>query len=81
MQVKLLLFAALRDIVGQDERLLELEDGTRPLDVWNDLRRSHDQLSEYHAPPMTAVNQEYAAPTTPLQDGDELAFIPPVSGG
>jgi molybdopterin converting factor subunit 1 len=81
MKVKLLLFAALRDIVGQDERLLELEEGARPLDVWNDLRRSHDRLSAYHTPPMTAVNQEYAPPTTPLHDGDELAFIPPVSGG
>ncbi|HVT43881.1 MAG TPA: MoaD/ThiS family protein [Thermoanaerobaculia bacterium] len=81
IRVRLLLFAVLRDIVGSEERLLSLPDGATALDVWNELRRDHGALGAYERPPLTAVNQEYAAPESRLHDGDELAFIPPVSGG
>lgn len=81
MNVRLLLFAVLRDIVGTDEQMLTLTPGTRPVDVWEQLRSRHPRLAGFAQPPMTAVNQGYVAPDTPLNDGDELAFIPPVSGG
>ncbi|MBI2214900.1 MAG: molybdopterin converting factor subunit 1 [Acidobacteria bacterium] len=81
MKVRLLLFAVLRDIVGTDERELEVADGSRAIDVWNGLRAAHPRIASYERPPFTAVNQDYVQPETMLRDGDELAFIPPVSGG
>jgi molybdopterin converting factor subunit 1 len=81
MKVRLLLFAVLRDIVGADERELDVADGTRAIDLWNGLREAHPQIAPYERPPFTAVNQDYVQPETLLRDGDEVAFIPPVSGG
>ncbi len=81
MKVRMLLFAVLRDIVGTDERELEVAEGVRALDLWNDLRAAHPQIAHYERPPFTAVNQDYVQPETVLREGDEVAFIPPVSGG
>ena len=81
IRVELLLFAVLRDIVGADQKELRLPEGTRAGDVWQQLRREHQQLADYVSPPMTAVNESYAPPETELRDGDRIAFIPPVSGG
>ena len=81
MQVKLLLFAVLRDIVGKAELEIDLPDGSRAVDLWEMLREEHIALNAHAKPPMTAINEEYVAPETPLKDGDEVAFIPPVSGG
>lgn len=81
MRVRLLLFAVLRDIVGADERELEIADGTRAIDLWNALRTDHPRLVPYEKPPFTAVNQDYVQPETILHDGDEVVFVPPVSGG
>jgi len=81
MKVRLLFFAVLRDITGDDARELSLDEGTTARDVWQGLRGAYAQLAEYTQPPMIAVNESYAAPETVLRDGDELAFIPPVAGG
>lgn len=81
MKVRLLFFAVLRDIAGADERELILNDGTTARDVWQSLRAQYAKLADYAEPPMTAINEEYAAPDSRLHDGDELAFIPPVAGG
>ncbi|HKB80766.1 MAG TPA: molybdopterin converting factor subunit 1 [Thermoanaerobaculia bacterium] len=81
MNVRLLHFAVLRDIVGAGEERLEVPDGTRAVDVWNRLRQAHRQLAGYQRPPMTAINERYADPDELLHEGDELAFIPPVAGG
>ncbi len=81
MKVKLLLFAVLSDIVGESNREIEVAAGTRAIDVWSELRAKHPELEPYVRPPFTAVNEEYVAPETALRDGDEVAFIPPVSGG
>ncbi|HXG58049.1 MAG TPA: molybdopterin converting factor subunit 1 [Thermoanaerobaculia bacterium] len=81
MKVSLLFFAVLRDIAGRDRDELDLPDGARPRDVWEQLRARYRELGDYREPPMTAVNEEYVPPDTPLRDGDELAFIPPVAGG
>ncbi|HEY0592198.1 MAG TPA: molybdopterin converting factor subunit 1 [Thermoanaerobaculia bacterium] len=81
MTIRLLLFAALRDIVGTDELTVELDEGATPAALWSTLRSEHERLASYVAPPLVAVNQSYADPSTTLRDGDEVAFIPPVSGG
>lgn len=81
MKVRLLFFAVLRDITGSDGRELALPDGTTARTVWQSLRDEYPKLHDYVQPPMTAINEAYAAPDTVLNDGDELAFIPPVAGG
>jgi molybdopterin converting factor subunit 1 len=81
MRVRLLFFAVLRDITGSHEASLELPAGTRAMDVWQSLRHQYTALASYIQPPMTAINQSYAPADAVLSDGDELAFIPPVSGG
>jgi molybdopterin converting factor subunit 1 len=77
----MLYFAVLRDIIGKSEADVTIPDGTRAAEVWQMLRRDHQELSDYLQPPLTAINESYAAPDSILRDGDELAFIPPVAGG
>jgi len=81
MKVRLLLFAVLRDLVGESEMTLELEPGARAVDVWASLREKHAGLASHEKPPMTAINETYVQPDAELHDGDELVFIPPVAGG
>jgi molybdopterin synthase sulfur carrier subunit len=80
VKVKLLYFAVVRDIVGLPEEEWLLADGSRPLDVWNDLRTRYGALGN-HAVPMVAINERYAPADAALNEGDVLAFIPPVAGG
>jgi molybdopterin converting factor subunit 1 len=81
MKIRLLLFAVLRDIVGKDQIDLTIPEGSTPADVWDMIRRDSSRLHLFERPPMIAVNEEYASPDRRLQEGDEIAFIPPVSGG
>ena len=81
MKVRLLYFAVLRDITGSAEEQIDVPEGTRASDIWNTLRHKHAKLGAYEHPPMTAINQSYAAADELLRDGDEVAFIPPVAGG
>ncbi len=72
------LFAGLREQLGTSTREVDLPDGSRARDVWPVL--GSEPGSE---PPgvLYALNKEYVDPEQPLADGDELALIPPVSGG
>ena len=76
MQVVVKLFAALRERAGTGERRVELADGATAGDVWSALALGDE-------PPglLYAVNKEYADRSRPLAEGDEVALIPPVSGG
>jgi molybdopterin synthase catalytic subunit len=76
MQITVRLFAALRDRAGTGSRRLELADGARVGDVWPAL-----ELGEEPAGLAYARNREYAGREQALGDGDEVAVIPPVSGG
>ncbi len=76
MHVRVRLFAALRERAGSEEVEVELPEGARVADVLERLRA----LTE-GTPVVMAVNQEYADAGSPLHAGDELALIPPVSGG
>ncbi len=76
MRVVVKLFAGLRERAGTGERALELPDGARTADVWPELG-----LGEEPGGLLYAVNREYADADLALADGDEVALIPPVSGG
>src|SRR5687767_9699926 len=76
MQVTVRLFAQLRERAGASEVSIELPDGARVRDAIAELGPLTGEL-----PVVMAVNREYADADTPLAAGDELALIPPVSGG
>ena len=76
MKVAVRLFAALRERVGARETALELDEGASVDDVWPALG-----LGEEPAGLVYAVNRTYVERGTLLADGDEVALIPPVSGG
>src|SRR5579875_1770199 len=76
MQVSVRLFAALRERAGTDVVELELPPGGRVSDALARLQGVTGGVSV-----VMAVNQEYAEAATELRPGDELALIPPVSGG
>jgi MoaE-MoaD fusion protein len=76
MLVRVRLFAVLRERAGTDELELELPDGARVADAL----AAVDPLAG-GLPLVMAVNREYADADAPLSPGDELALIPPVSGG
>jgi MoaE-MoaD fusion protein len=82
MTVRVRLFAVLRERAGRDELELELEHGATAADALARLSRQ-PPLAELldNMPVRLAVNREIAAAGTPLRPSDELALIPPVSGG
>ena len=81
MRVTVRLFARLREIVGANELTRKIPIDSTVIVVWNDLAREFPDLMAYQNPISTAVNTEYARMDTALMEGDEIAFLPPVSGG
>ena len=81
MRVTVKLFARLRDIAGTAELTREVEAGATAGAVWRSLAGEFPDLTAYDRAISTAVNLDYARMTTELRDGDEVAFLPPVSGG
>jgi molybdopterin synthase catalytic subunit len=77
VRVRVKLFAALRERAGAPERELELPEGASAADAWAAI----PELGEEPAGLLYARNREYVPRESPLADGDELALIPPVSGG
>jgi molybdopterin synthase catalytic subunit len=81
MNVRVLFFASYREIAGADELRVELPAGAVAADLVARLRERGESWARLPPSPALAVNLEYAALATPLREGDEVAFIPPVSGG
>jgi molybdopterin converting factor subunit 1 len=81
MRVRVRLFAVLRDAAGLKEAELRLAPGATAEDAWRRLATDYPALAPKRASLAAAVNRRYAPFDTPLADGDELVFIPPVSGG
>jgi MoaE-MoaD fusion protein len=76
MQIRVRLFAGLRERAGATELELELPEGALVADALERMRELTDGV-----PVVMAVNHEYADPGSALESGDEVALIPPVSGG
>jgi molybdopterin converting factor subunit 1 len=81
MRVRVRLFASLREAVGRSEVELELPEGATAETAWQVLAREHAGLADRRARLGAAINRRYAPFDTPLGDGDEVVFVPPVSGG
>ncbi len=77
MRVKVKLFASLRETLGFAERDLELSEDLTLKEVWKIVAGERGPATEV----LMAVNMDYAQPETKINDGDEVAFFPPVTGG
>jgi molybdopterin converting factor subunit 1 len=81
MQVRVLFFGRLKDIVGKSEESADLSEGARVEDLFARYGRSFPELAQFRSSVVASVNQEFAEWRAPLSSGDEVAFLPPVSGG
>ena len=81
MRVKVLFFGMLKDVAGRSAEVADVPDGATVSDVFEHFAGSFPRLKEYEKSIVMARNQEFARPEEPVADGDEIAFMPPVSGG
>ena len=81
IRVRARLFAVQREIAGTREVSLELPGGATIADAWDAIVAKHPALAPGREFLRFALNAEYTDAAASLSDGDELAFIPPVSGG
>ncbi len=77
MSIQIKLFASLAESLQRREATLDFEPGMTVGSVWSSLSAEADTPNEV----LAAVNMAYCEMDTQLQDGDELAFFPPVTGG
>src|SRR5271155_1886643 len=81
MQVRILFFGMLKDLVGRGSDLLNLPERATLGDVFTHYEEINPRLGKLAASIAISVNQEFAGPDSSLKEGDEVAFLPPVSGG
>ena len=76
MSITVRFFASIREQLGKEQDIIDSKGISTVLDVWNKSARIPlpDAI-------LAAVNMEYVKPNRPVQDGDEVAFFPPVTGG
>jgi len=81
MKIKVLFFGLTHDLTGLAQEQVEVADGEKLDDLCCQYERRFPRLKEMGGALLTAVNQEIVRRSWPLRDGDEVAFLPPVSGG
>jgi molybdopterin synthase catalytic subunit len=81
MQLRLRFFATLRERAGVGETSFEIDRPVTVAELWDLVRGERPKLASYGGRVAFAVNEQYVDSKTTLQDNDEVAFIPPVSGG
>lgn len=81
MRVRVLFFGVLKDIVGRSEELLEIESNSTLASLFQAYSERFETLRDKRPSILFARNREFATPETALADDDEIAFLPPVSGG
>ncbi len=81
MRVRVLFFGILKDLAGKVSDEIDLEDGALVRDLLTGCQARIPRLKESMSSLAVAVNQQYAGPETKLKAGDEVALLPPVSGG
>jgi molybdopterin converting factor small subunit len=79
--IRTLFFATYRDLVGTETVDLDVNPGATIADVLAGLRERGGGFLSLPATPVAARNMTYAPLHTTLEDGDEVAFLPPISGG
>ena len=79
LQIRVIYFAKLRDLIGLDEEIFSMEKGDNPTDVLASINKKHK--IDVGANFKIAVNDEFSQWNVKLSNGDRLVFIPPVTGG
>jgi molybdopterin converting factor subunit 1 len=81
VRVTVRLFARLRDLAGSGEMIRDVDAPATVGSVWQGLVTENPALRDYERTMSVAVNADYSKMSAPVNDGDEVAFLPPVSGG
>ena len=81
MRVTVKLFARLKDLAGTGELIRDVPAPATVQTVWRSLTAEMPSLVEYERTMSVAVNADYSRMSSVVSDGDEVAFLPPVSGG
>ncbi|HEY6251521.1 MAG TPA: molybdenum cofactor biosynthesis protein MoaE [Candidatus Angelobacter sp.] len=81
MRIRVLLFGQLKDIVGRPEESLEVQPGTKLSDLMARYAEHFPKFGPMAGSIACSLNREYASASSVLHDGDEVGFLPPVSGG
>ncbi|MEO5924720.1 MAG: molybdopterin converting factor subunit 1 [Bryobacteraceae bacterium] len=81
MRIRVLFFGVLRDIVGSREDSVDIPEGGLVETVYEHYAARFPRLRDVSSSIVLALNQQFSEPKAPLSDGDEVAFLPPVSGG
>ena len=81
LKIDVRLFASHRERAGRAHVVLDMQDGSTVGDLIDALLEAHPEISTEPSRLVAAVNQEYRERDFALSDGDEVALIPPVSGG
>lgn len=81
IRVKVLLFGGLKEVAGRAEEFVDLAAGSRIEELFAQLISRCPDLARYRGSLVASRNQEFTAWSTLLDSGDEIAFLPPVSGG
>jgi MoaE-MoaD fusion protein len=81
VRIRVLFFGILRDVTGLREDSIDVPEGGQASAVFDQYAAQFPRLREMSASIVLAVNQKFCAPSTRLSEGDELAMLPPVSGG
>jgi molybdopterin synthase catalytic subunit len=81
MRVRVLFFGQLKEITEVTQEETDLSEGARVEDLFERYAQRFPKLAAFRSSIAASVNQEYAGWRAPLANGDEVAFLPPVSGG
>ena len=81
MQIRVLFFGVTREITGLQDDRAQLAEGARLGELFDQYAGRFPRLGEMRRSLMLAVNQSFGTPERVLRENDEVAFLPPVSGG
>jgi len=81
VRITVLFFGRLRELIGLSEEVDELPEGTTLSGLFERYTKRYPKLTEFRGSMVVSRNQEFAAWDTHIAAGDEIAFLPPVSGG
>jgi molybdopterin synthase catalytic subunit len=81
MRVTVVFYAGLADLTGRREWAVDLPAGAKVRDVWDQCVRTYADLARMSGRVSAAIDDDFASLDTSIDDGDEIGFLPPVSGG
>lgn len=81
MRVTVRLFARLRELAGRESWPIDVSPGATAADAWQAVTQTSPALAPFGRAISVAINTNFARMSHPLAEGDDVAFLPPVSGG